>query len=738
MFAFLLCCWAVGPVPTGVSPGGPPSFLHDVLPVLTRYGCNQGACHGKGAGQNGFRLSLRGYAPELDHAWITREFAARRIVLPDPDASGLLQKPSGRAMHEGGKLFDAHSRAYRLLRDWIAAGATGPKTEEARLVRVDVYPTHWHAQVGQTQQLRVEATYSDGRCRDVTWLSKFESADAGQVSSDADGQVRVLRPGETSIRALFGGQVAVCLVSVPYGKPVEAARLAKRNNFIDQHVFDKLATLGIEPSPECSDAEFLRRAFLDTLGILPTSDEVRSFLADQAADKRTRLVDALLERPEFADHWALFLGDLLQNRKERDHDVRGVKGVRAFHAWIRQQLIDHRPWDQIARDVLLARGRSSVHPAVGYYIVTVGEHRDPVYSEVTDSVAQAFLGIRIGCARCHNHPSERYTQDDFYHFAAFFSRIRFQRQEPKKGDTTLLLAGREGTEMHLAKEKVGVRQPRTGAFLVPRPLDGSAVAETAPGDDPREVLVKWLTHPSNDYFAGAMVNRIWKHYLGVGLVEPVDDLRASNPPSNPALFAALKKEFVQSKYNLRHLMRLILTSRTYQLSSATRPGNQSDQRFYSRYYVRRLPAEVLLDALSAATGVPDHFPGYPKGLRAGQLPDPGLKSYFLTVFGRSARVTACACERSGEVTLPQLLHLQNSETLLHKIHAPEGRLSQLLASKKSDDDILDELFLATLSRFPSPEKKAALKRELAGDDRVEALRDLFWALLNSKEFAFNH
>jgi hypothetical protein len=708
------------------------------LPVLTRYGCNQGACHGKGAGQNGFRLSLRGYAPELDHAWITREFAARRIVFTDPDASGLLLKPSGRATHEGGKLFDADSRAYRVLRDWIVAGAPGPKKDDATLTGVSVFPAQISAEPTKTQQLRVEATYSDGSRRDVTWLSKFESADMGQVSVDANGLVRVARHGETSVRAIYDGQVAVSVVTAPYPTPVGAARLMKRNNVIDQHVFDKLAALRIEPSDDCSDAEFIRRAFLDTLGILPTPDEVRAFLADKTADKRTKLVDRLLERPEFADHWAVFLGDLFQNRQERDHDVRGIKGVRAFHAWIRKQVAENRPWDQLAREVLLSQGKSADNPAIGYYIVTVGEHRDPVKSEVTDSVAQAFLGIRIGCARCHNHPSERYTQDDFYHFAAFFSRVRFDRQEPKKGDTTLHTGGRDGKEPNLAKEKVGVRQPRTNAFLPPRPLDRSDVGEIKPGDDPREPLVKWLTSPSNEYFAGAMVNRLWKHYLGVGLVEPVDDLRASNLPSNPALFAALKKEFVNSKFNLRHVMRLILTSRTYQLSSATRPTNETDTRFYSHYYARRLPAEVLLDAISAATAVPDRFPGYPRGVRAGQLPDPGLKSYFLSLFGRSERVTACACERSGEVTMPQLLHLQNSEALLQKIRSADGRLGKLLADKRDDGAIVDELFLATLSRLPTPEKRAALLKELAGDDRAEALRDLFWALINSKEFSFNH
>lgn len=715
-----------------------PSFVNDVLPIFTRFGCNQGACHGKGAGQNGFRLSLRGYAPELDHAWITREYSSRRIVFTDPDTSALLRKASGQATHEGGKLFAVDSPAYRVLRRWIETGAPGPTKEDKTLTALTLSPDKISAAWGTVQQLRALASFSDGTERDVTWLCKFESSDAGLVSVSATGELRVLRHGETSVRAMFQTGVAVAVVTAPFSMPVDVARLAKRNNVIDTYIFDKLGTLRIEPSDDCTDAEFIRRATLDTIGVLPTPDEVRAFLADRAADRRGQLVERLLNRPEFADHWAIFLGDLFQNRKERDHDVRGTKGVRAFHAWIRRQVATNRPWDAIARDVLLSSGDSNENPAIGYYVVVVGEHGDPVRSEVADSVAQAFLGTRIGCARCHNHPLERYTQDDFYHFAAFFSRVKFERREPKIGSTKLRLAGTDGKEPHLTKEKVGVRQPRTNAFLAPRPLDRVPVGEIKPGDDPRIALVNWMTSPSNDYFAGAMVNRLWKHYMGVGLVEPVDDLRPSNLPSHPALFAALKAEFVERKFDLKHVMRLILLSRAYQLSSATRPGNERDTRFYSHYYARRLPAEVLLDAISAATGVPDGFPGYPRGVRAGQLPDPGLKSYFLTLFGRSERVTACACERTGEVTMPQLLHLQNGESVVQKLHDGDGRLAKLLTTKRSDDEIIDELFLATLSRRPTAEKRATLKAALAGDDRSEALRDLFWALINSKEFAFNH
>jgi hypothetical protein len=715
----------------------PPSFLHDVEPLFTRLGCNQGSCHGKGAGQNGFRLSLRGYAPELDHEWLTHEFSGRRVTPAAPEDSPLLRKPLGLSTHEGGKLFTGGSRAHRLLANWLTAGMPGPAKDDPELRRLEVLPGNRTLRPGDKQQLLVVAEYSDGRRRDVTWLSRFDSNDAGMADVDAAGVVRVRRPGETAIRSSFGGLVSVVIVTVPNEQAVDPAQYAARNNFIDDHVLDKLAALRIEPSEAATDAEFLRRAFLNTIGVLPTPDEVRAFLADTQPGRRARLIDRLLDRPEFVDHWALFFGDLLQNRKERDHDVRGTKGVRAFHDWLRQQVARNRPWDQMARDILTARGNSNKVPAVGYYVVTVGEQGDAASSEVVGSVAQAFLGTRIGCARCHNHPLERYTQDDYYHFAGFFSRLRLERHSPPEG-TVLRLAGTPFLEPDLGRQPVGVGQPRTRQFLAPRPLDRSATPVVS-GEDPRERLAEWITDPKNESFSGAMVNRLWKHFLGVGLVEPVDDLRASNPPSNPDLWRALNREFVTHRFDLKHLMRLILTSRTYSLASATRPGNRTDTRFYSHYYARRLPAEVLLDALSQATGVPDRFPGYPLGLRAGQLPDPTLKSYFLSLFGRSERVTACACERNGEVTMPQLLHLQNGESVVQKVRSPDGRLARLLREKKDDAAIVEELFLATLSRPPSTEVMASVRRAVAeGGDREEVFRDLFWALLNSKEFAFTH
>ena len=612
-------------------------------------GCNQGSCHGKGSGQNGFRLSLRGFAPEWDHLWLTREFASRRVNTADPEGSLLLRKPLGQASHEGGKLLHAGSREHQLLLAWLRAGASGPQKNDPTLKQLELLPGNRLMQPGAEQQLLVRAQFSDGRWCDVTWLAQFVTNDASVATVSPAGRVTMLRPGETAVRATFLGQVAVILVTAPHNQTIKAELLSKRNNFIDDHVFKKLADLRIEPADLCNDETFIRRAYLDTIGLLPTAAEVRAFLADQRADRRARLIDALLERPEFVDFWTLQLADLFQNRKESDHDVRGTKGVRAFHEWLRQQVAANLPWDELARAVLTAKGTTNENPAVGYYIVTVGEHRQAAESTVVASVAQTFLGTRIGCAQCHNHPLEKYTQDDFYHFAAYFSRIKLERKDPKMGPTKLVVSAPDANQN---KQPVGFVQPRTGKFLVPQPLDRSATAIKL-GDDPREVLARWVTDPGNELFSGAMVNRLWAHFLGAGLVEPIDDQRASNPPTNPALWKALVKEFVSRKFDRKHLMRLILNSRTYQLSATTKPGNEKDTRYYSHYYVRRLPAEVLADALASSTGVPDAFPGYPLGLRAVQLPDPGAKSYFLTLFGKSERITACACERSGEVTMPQ-------------------------------------------------------------------------------------
>ena len=775
----------------------PPSFVNDVEPILTRFGCNQGACHGKGAGQNGFRLSLRGYAPELDHGWIVKEQEGRRVSLVVPEDSLLLRKPLGQVPHGGAMVIKPGSKAHQILLDWLKTGASGPLKDEPKVTGLNVAASDAPAssslptrKVGDEQQLVVTATYSDGATRDVTWLTQFASNDAGLVDVNAHGKLKVLRHGETAVRAHYQGQVAVIVVTVPYDRPLTvfsaSTGAGTPGNFIDEHLFGKLTALRIPPSAAASDEMFIRRVFLDTIGTLPTETETTGFMADTRPDKRARLIDALLERPEFVDLWTMLLADLFQNRRERDHDVRGVKGVRAFHQWLRSQVAANRPWNELARAVLTSSGNTDEHPEVGYYVVTVGEFRQTQQSDVVASVAQAFLGTRIGCAKCHNHPLEKYTQDDYYHFAAFFSRVAFDRKNPQAGATELMLATehqqnqqrhRENLQKQLAEKEatavpekdedakkreqqladlrkqiegvtadiekvrqspVTVQQPRTNAQLKPQPLDRAEIV-IEPGSDPRVALVDWMTSGRNESFNGSIVNRIWKHYLGVGLVEPVDDLRASNPPTNPALWKALNDDFAAHRFDLRHLMRTILNSRSYQLSSATLPENEADTKFYSHYYARRLPAELLLDALSQVTAIPDQFPGYPEGIRAQQLPDPGLDSYFLRLFGRSDRVTACACERLGDVTMSQLLHLQNGDTMSRKIEAGNGYLAEMLKSTPDNAAAIDRLFLTTLSRKPNQTETNTVTSQLnQGGPREEVFRDLLWALLNSKEFSFNH
>lgn len=710
-----------------------PSFGTEVVPLLTKAGCNQGACHGKGAGQNGFRLSLRGFAPEQDYRWITREFSGRRLDPTEPESSLLLRKAAGQVPHEGGRLFAPGSREYELLLNWIRAGYPGPAKDEPKVSKLELSPASKVLKPGEDVQLLATATFADGTKRDVTWLTKFDSNDPAYLDVSPGGRAKALRNGASAVRAMFLTEVAVTVFSMPFDRPVDPKRYEGGNNFVDTHVFAKLKELRIEPSDGCSDEEFVRRLFLDACGVLPTAEEVLAFVADADPKKRAKLIDAVLERPEFADYWALQLGDLFQNRRERDHDVRGTKGVRQFHDWLRKQVAANRPWDELARAVLTATGPNTENPAVGYFVVTVGEQRHGENSEAPESVAQAFLGTRIGCARCHNHPLERYTQDDFYHFAAYFSRVKLDRKEAKAGPTVLRVSH---PDQNQNKNPVGVSQPRTGMFMRPQPLDRTP-GDVKPTDDPRAALAAWVTDPGNESFAGAMANRVWRHYMGVGLVEPVDDLRATNPPTNPELWKALVGEFVKNKFDLRALMRVILNSRAYQLSSATRPGNVTDARFYSHYPARRLPAEVMLDAICDATGVPEKFDGYPLGVRAVQVPDPGTASYFLRTFGRSDRVTACACERSGDVSLPGVLHLIAGDTVVGKVNSGNGWLAKQLKAEPSDDRLLEALFLRTLARKPTDSERAKVRELLKASPREELYRDLFWALLNTKEFLFN-
>jgi len=721
--------------PAGGAARPAPSFVNDVVPVLTRLGCNAGGCHGKLAGQNGFKLSLRGYAPELDHVAITRDARGRRIAKSRPRESLLLAKPLMRVPHKGGHKLVAGSPEHQTLLAWIAAGAPGPVAGEAVADRIEVEPAARAYRPEETQRLTVAAYDAKGRRRDVTRLALFQSNEEGLASVDENGVVTARRPGATAVMASFQGQMAVHVVTTPYAQKVDPKVYDATANFLDRHVMTRLGELRLEPSPPCDDATFLRRASLDLTGTLPDPEAVEAFLADPSPGKRAALVDTLLDGPAYVDYWAQFWGELVQNRVERDQDKRGRKGVRGFARWLREQVRANRPWDEVVRAVLTARGPLNLEPAGGYYLV----NRNP--EDLAEAATHAFLGTRIQCAKCHNHPLERFTQDDYYGMAAYFSRVKLDGKQTDEGPAVEVgMPGKRGGRggAKAGPQRVGLNQPRTGRFLPPRPLD-RADTPLADGQDPREALAAWMTAPTNRALARAVVNRVWKRLFSVGLVEPVDDLRATNPATNGPLLDALSDDLIAHGYDLKRLIRLIATSRTYALSSAPLPTNAADRTFFSHYLPRRLPAEVLADALAGVTGVPDRYEGYPEGLLAVQLPDPKVPNYLLDTFGRPERVTPCACERAFEVTMPQVLHLVNGEDLNRRLADGEGRIYRLLREGKSDREVTDTLFLASLGRRPTGDQRRAVEGALAGGaDRAAVFRDLAWALVNSKEFLFGH
>jgi hypothetical protein len=714
---FLLCALSA---PGAIPAERVTSFRNDVQPVLTKAGCNSGPCHGAAAGQNGFRLSLRGYDDEGDFRALTRHALGRRIVPEDPGRSLLLMKPSGAVPHKGGQRFAVDSPEYRTLADWIADGTPGPRAEDPRIVRVEIEPPAMVLRPGDTRPLTVRAHFSDGSERDVTRWAKFTDANAAVTQVSETGLVKVTGFGAGAITAWFLSKIAIARVTVPYTNRVEAAVFAQapKRNFIDDLVLEQLAALNLPPSSRCTDAEFLRRAFLDTIGVLPTVEETRAFQADAAEDKRDRWIEALLERPEFVDYWAYHWSDLLLVNSEKLKPA----ALASYSAWIRNQVAANTPWDRLVRQIVTARGSNLENGAANFF----GLHDDP--TDMAETTSQAFLGMSIGCARCHNHPMEKWTNDEYFGFANLFARVR-----TKAGSA-------EGEKIIFTASAGDVNQPRTGRPQPPRPLDSSPISPDDPADR-RATLAAWLTSRDNPYFSRAIVNRVWANFLGVGLVEKVDDLRLTNPASNEKLLRALADYLADHQFNLKALMRVILQSETYQRSSTTQPENQSDDRFYSRYYPRRLMAEVLLDAYSQVTGVPTPFPNYPEGWRALQLPDSRVKSYFLEAFGRPDRAKTCACERTAEPSMTQVLHIANGDTLNQKLGAKTGRLPARLAAKIPDEALVEEAYLAALSRTPTArerEKILAAFADASTAERRSVLEDVYWALLSSREFLFNH
>jgi len=705
------------------------SFRNHVIPVMTKMGCNSGACHGAAAGKNGFKLTLRGYDPETDYVTLTRQAAGRRTNPLEPARSLILLKPTRTIPHMGGRRFDVGSPEYRIIAGWIASGMPPPTDADPRIRSVEVTPARRVLAEGDELQLAVKARFSDGTVEDVTRWARYTSGDETVAEVGDTGLVKMQGYGETAINVSYLSQVAPARVAVPFPLtvPAETYAQAERRNFIDDLVLAKLQQLHFAPAGPCTDAEFVRRAFLDAAGILPSPEDVERFVADPSPAKRDRLVDALLERPEFVDYWAYKWSDVLlvSSRKL------SRKSAQAFYDWIREGVAANKRWDAFARELTTASGRSDEQGAVNYFLI----HRSPI--DLAESYTQAFLGLTLTCARCHNHPLEKWTQRDYYGFANLFARVAH-----KSEGGSLVVYSTPAGDLNLGQ---GSSSPRIGKPLPPRPLDGKPLP-LGSGQDRREYVARWLTAADNPLFARAVVNRVWGNFLGRGLVNPVDDLRSTNPASNDELFAAVARDFVAHGYDVKHLIRTIMTSATYQRSSQTSALNIDDDRYYSHYLIRRLPAEVILDAFSQVTGVPEKFEGYPLGTRALQLPDTRVKSYFLTAFGRPERLVTSAAERQQDPTLAQALHVINGDTLNRKLMAEGGTIDRLAGAAGGDEAVVRALYLSALSREPTAAEKAALLEALGGQEgapaspsnRRLAVEDVAWALLTSKEFLFNH
>jgi hypothetical protein len=706
--------------------GEPPttvSFELDVMPILAARGCNQGACHGKARGQNGFQLSLLGFDPDFDFDALTKQARGRRVFPSAPERSLLLLKGSAQLPHGGGVRVEKGGDDYEILHRWIAEGTPRRLESEPRLTAVAVSPTQRFLTPGEQQPLTVTATYSDGTTRKVTARTAYQSSEAAIVAIDHAGVVKAgVLPGEATVMARYMNHIATCSIAIPLPGEVPANVYAAlpRKNVIDELVWNKLQSLGITPSEPCDDAKFLRRVHLDIIGRLPTPDEVRAFLADGDSQKREHVVEALLERPEYANHWATKWADLLRPNPYRV----GIKAVMNYDNWIRDSFRENKPYDQFVRELVAARGSTWENGAA----VMLRDRRGAM--ELTTLVSQLFLGIRLECAKCHHHPFEKWSQDDFYSFAAYFARVGYKGQ-----GISAPISG--GEETILTAKKGSVEHPLTGETLAPRPLFGKAM-ELGENDDPREALADWIASDENPFFAQVMANRVWADLMGRGVVEPIDDLRATNPPTNAALLDALAAEFREQKYDIKQLIRLICTSHVYSLSSLPSPRNAADRQNYSRHYRTRLRAEVLLDAVSDITGIPDKFSAMPGGSPANQIWTTRVDSVFLDTFGRPNENQDPPCERLPDPTVTQTLHLMNAPQLHARVTSDAGRAAHLAASKRSPSEIVEELYLLVYSRPPDAEERAFGEQLFAEPEitRRGATEDLLWALLNTPEFMF--
>ncbi len=708
-----------------------PSFRHEVMPVLSRAGCNLGTCHGNLNGKGGFKLSLRGEDPDWDYRRITREQLGRRTDRIEPDRSLILLKGTAALAHEGGKRFNRDAQEYAILRQWIAAGQPMDSKSAPDLVGIQVTPVRQVlVEPAASVEIRVEARFSDGATRDVTHLTTFETP-AQIASVSREGRVQRLEFGETVVLARYQNlQKPVTVAFVPK-RPDFVWSDPKPFNFIDGPVFEKLKTLRMNPSEVCDDSVYVRRVFLDLIGRIPTVEEARTFVADGRADKRDQLVVGLLGREDFSDFWALKWSDLLRNEEK----VLDRKGVENFHRWIRDSIAANKPMDVFARELIASRGSTYQHPEANYYRAL----REPeIRAEAT---AQVFLGTRLQCAKCHNHPFERWTMDDYYGFTANFARVQYEIVENRRRDSNdknqfigeqIVWMDREGE----------VKDPRHGAVVKPRFL-GTEHQASGP-QDRLESLAAWLTAEDNELFAQVMANRIWSQLMGRGIVEPIDDFRATNPPANPVLLEAITRDFVKSGMDMRHLIRRICASRVYQLSTLPHETNREDENNFARAQIRRLSAEQMLDSMSTFAGVPLGFNGFPAGTRAAQISgvnavyrdsQPSAGDRFIKLFGKPMRLQNCTCERSDETALGQVFELTSGDAVNTLLTAEHNRISALLDRRASDSEIVDELYWAALSRSPVEKEREATVAYLASaKDRRRAAEDIAWGLVNAKEF----
>ena len=697
----------------------PVSFSYDVLPALSKQGCSSGACHGSPSGKGGFRLSLRAFDPPLDQLTLVREAQGRRVNPLAAEESLLLTKPTMKVPHGGGLQMTAQTPAYQLLRDWIHEGCRLDPEQTPQCVRLEVYPPSGRVlhHPAKTQQLGVRAHFSDGSFRDVTHLAAYTTSDAEVAEVSHGGRITGRDRGEAAIGVRYLDRFESVLTTFVRDVKNYRWEAPPARNYIDEHVDAKLKKMQYLPSKVCTDDEFLRRVYLDVIGLLPTVEETRKFLADKSPDKRDRLIDQLLKRPEYAKFWALKWSDLLRVTKKQ----LGEQGVHKYHRWIQQAIANNTPYDQFARRLLTASGSTLSNPPANFY----GAATDA--NDCVESVSQVFLGARLQCAKCHNHPFESWTQDNYYGMAAFFHRVK--RQKAARPDEKIIWIASSGE----------VTQPRTKQTMKPwLPRQGEAAP--AAEQDRREIFAEWLTQDGNPFFAKVEANRIWSHLLGRGIIEPVDDLRASNPPANAELLEALAQDFVEHGFDRKHLIRRILRSRTYQTSYLPNSQNRDEIKYFSHHQPRLLSAEQLLDAVSRATGVAEPFQGLPAGLKATQLPAPDLaENEFLKTFGQPQRQTVCACERSSDSNLNMAIQLLNGDLIYKKLRDPKNHFRRMAAEKKSNEEIIERLYLAALCRFPEPaEKQAALKHLQSKKDRLAALEDLGWAILNMNEFLFQH